>query len=139
MHCGWGYNRGKKDCAFEYIIREKATYLGTKSGKMDVSGDIFGGKCDKKNRPSCLMIYLCSRHIMLRFIFVFLCAHSYFIFQYILCYTSLNKYYSYFSLLFQISIQYLLCFISYLHTLYNIQPHLSTFCKNNLVSNIRVV
>ena len=48
MHCGWGYNQWKKDCASEYIIREKATHLGTKSGKIFASGDIFGGKCDKK-------------------------------------------------------------------------------------------
>ena len=49
--CIWVQNRGKQDCASEYIIKEKATHLGTKSGKMSASGDIFGENAIK-NRPS---------------------------------------------------------------------------------------
>lgn len=51
MHCGWGYNRGKKDCASGDVIKEKATHLGTKSWKIFASGDIFGENAIK-NRPS---------------------------------------------------------------------------------------
>lgn len=43
-----GIKSWEKDCASEYIIREKATHLGTKSGKIFASGDIFGENAIKK-------------------------------------------------------------------------------------------
>lgn len=43
-----GIKSWEKDGASEYIIKEKAKYLGTKSWKIFASGDIFGENAIKK-------------------------------------------------------------------------------------------